>query len=312
MKMIPQCLLFTIFAGFLFLPGPLDAQSAWYNKIRQVTRLIYHSFTNKQTRPEEMISLIDRQFKDFERWIVAEEEKVLTATKNKYGISDALWNKCLEDIEKVKKSYAISMKSSHPAAFHDPAMPIHIKDMLIEAIRKNNIHPNSISILMADEAKIAAKANVIAETILPITITYEGNEVIVHTDYMPAQITFFPRMLTALSEKRIITVAHELQHIISQHGVTENILLAHLQHYHAIDETVFKKTAEYYHLCQIHEAQAEVLAALSDPRTAHHMKNYRKDNQYPGYLYEEHFYCLSTIDTLWQLRKKVEALYGIE
>lgn len=282
---------------------------SWYTKAKRIIHLVHHALTHKAEDLDDALASIDQQFAEFNLWIIAQEQKVLSAIKEKHAIDDALWQKCLQDIENTKASHKASLSRPHPQITHDPSIPTDIKNMLAALIENNGLNPQSITIHLADEAKSKAKPQTSAETIIEIQTITENNELLFKVAENPTKITIFPRLINASYRKKIITAAHELQHIISQHGITEHILLAYLGHYCNIDNTTFQKTTEYHQLCQIHEAQAEILAALADENVAHHLKIYREKNHYPGFLYEDHFYCLSTIDTLWKLRKKLQELY---
>lgn len=278
-------------------------------KIRHYALLAYHRITNKRTDLDTALSAIQAQLKEYESWILEQEKEALFAIKQKYGVSDELWHKCLSDIETIKNSYRNGMLHAHPDVKHDPAIPADIRDFLVMLMKQNNINPHSIHLVMADQDEIMEKSETIAKTAFSFITTVENNYLVVDTTYIPSKITLFPGIKDESLEYQLNACAHEIQHVISQHSVTDFILNKYLTYYYSVDTEVFKDTAEYQQLSQIHEAQAEILAAITSAATARFIKTNRQQHCYPDHLYEEHFYHVSTIDMLWKVHDKLEALY---
>jgi hypothetical protein len=102
------------------------------------------------------------------------------------------------------------------------------------------------------------------------------------------------------------TCAHEIQHILQHRHLTSTLLLWYLNTYYNVGHTDLEKTPEFHKLAQIHEAQAEILSAIKDPKIAECLKIKRETVYYPDHLYEEHFFQLAHIDMLWQAREWLE------
>ena len=202
------------------------------------------------------------------------------------------------------------MLNPHPEVVHDDTIPAEITETIISLLKHNNINPQSISLYMiSDPEVIAAKAHNIAEATMRITRTKNENELTFYPEYIPAHINIFPRIINASMTDKISFCAHEIQHLLQQHSVTEIIMQEYLDHYCSITPEELHKSSEHHKLAQICEAQAEILAAIKNAKIADCMKAFRKKNYYPDHLYEEHFFYVSTIDMLWKVHAKLTQLY---
>lgn len=277
--------------------------------IRYATNLIYYRATYKKNDLYLVLSGIQAQLKTFEKYLLELEQEALLDIKKKYEITDDIWNKYMTDIQRVKKSHRIAMSQSDPKAIHDPAVPADIKDMLIVQLKENNINPNSINIVMATQEEIKNEPRTLALAKQILSVHDNSEYPIILEKYNPATITIFPCLLQAPLHQKMGTCAHEVQHISAQHSLSLLVLYEYLEKYYSVATAEFHKTPEFHQLAEIQEAQADTFATLSAPRTAHYMKMKRQRNYYPDYLYEEHYYHLSTIDMLWKLHNKLEDLY---
>jgi len=274
-------------------------------KIRQAGLLIYYRATHKKANFDIILTSLQEQLKEFETWILELEEEALIAIKEKYAISDEIWHKYLNDTKRIKDSNKQAMLQSHGTVIHDHNVPADILEMLITLLEQNNINPQSVNIIM-DNAQQA----VIAQTkmFVFIPIKNSNNDLVYNIEYIPARITIFPRANNGSLSEKMSYCAHEVQHLVSQHPITEVILIDYLKHYCGITVEEFKQSAEYKRFAQVHEAQAEILAAIVSPKIAHCMKSMRKRSYYPQHLYEEHFYDISTIDMLWNIHERLSGL----
>lgn len=274
-------------------------------KIRGAAKYAYHRIKqHNQTDLDTALAPIAQQLTEFKDWMIALEDATLVAIKNKYAISDELWHKCLADITTIKNNALISMAGIYLGVTHDPAIPKDIMEIMITLLKQNNINPRSISLVMADQAEIDASPNTIARTIL-ITESVKEPNLKIHTHYIPAKIIFFPRIKDASETEKIAYCAHEIQHLVCQHAITEMVLMDYLSHYYGVERAEFEQSKECHDLGKIQEAQAEILAATKHPDIARHLKTLRAAHYYPDHLYEEHFYSLSTIDMLWNIHGKM-------
>jgi hypothetical protein len=176
-------------------------------------------------------------------------------------------------------------------------------------LHQNGIDPHSIHITLADQETIDKNPHTIAQAINGISVftSDRPEHNFISYKHQPAKIEIFPSMLTETSVVNIMsTCAHEIQHIIQHHNLTTVILEAYLIHYYHVDLQEFKQTPEYHTLAQIHEAQAEILAAIKNPKIAECLKTKRETMYYPDHLYEEHFYHLAYIDMLWKTHTYLE------
>lgn len=278
-------------------------------KIRYAARILYYRTSHRKNELDQAILNIETELKRFELMLSEREEQALLTIKQKYAISNEIWHKYLYDVEKIKNSYRLAMAKPHKEVTHDSAIPAEIQDMLVMFLKENNINPESIDFIMSNEEQAENEPNTLALTILYTSTEKIQNRLIISQKYIPAEIIIFPSLLQKPREIQISTCAHEIQHLVLQHPISLLILYEYLAHYCSIEKTEFEQTTEYYQLVQIYEAQAEILAAIANPHTARAMKAERQEFYYPDHLYEEHFYHLSTIDMLWKLHDKLEALY---
>jgi hypothetical protein len=274
-------------------------------KIRQAALLTYYkiAYNTPQAR-----TAIEAKHAEIAAWVYKIEQDILISIKEKYAISDEIWQKFLTNIEKTKKVYRNGMLLPHPETIHDTAIPTDTLRLLIKVLELNDINPHSINLtIITDPVAANIKQNVKARAkmVMYIPTKDADNHLIFSDTYIPPTITLLPKMYTQSIKEQLSSCAHEVQHLIQQHPITEIIILDYLAHYCGIDSEEFKKTAEYHQLSQIHEAQAELFAAIKNPTLARSLKNLRKETYYPKHLYEEHFYHLSTIDMLWNIKAQL-------
>ena len=203
------------------------------------------------------------------------------------------------------------MLNAHKEVFHDAAIPTDISTTIIALLQHNGINPGSISLhMVSDPQIIAAKPQNFAEATMRIAVSKGTNGPIFCPEYIPARINIFPRMITASMNNKISYCAHEIQHLLQQHSITEIIMQEYLSYYCSITPEELKKSPEHHRLSQIHEAQAEILSAIKNPKIADAFKSLRQKDYYPNHLYEEHFCYVSTIDMLWKVHAKLATLYS--
>ena len=277
---------------------------------RGIALLIYLRMTHKKANLDKALSLIQDLLTDFETQLIAAEQETLITIKEKYQVSNEIWQKYLTETQQIKNSYNNGMLQSHPDIIHDPNIPADIRKMFITLLEQNGINPQSIHLKMVtDKKKIDENPNTIGQVISVITPVTTKNDFLFFHDYKPYTIETFPTMIELSSTTKIGHCAHEIQHIIQHHALTKLILTKYLKHYCGIATAEFKKTPEYDKLSQIHEAQAEILSAIKNPKIAKSLKTMRANNYYPDYLYEEHFFNLASIDMLLKVHGWLEFVH---
>jgi hypothetical protein len=269
--------------------------------IRGLGLLVYYRTTHKKKNLDCAIKTIQDQLKKFEACLLQEERNALTALKNRFNVSDEIWNACLTDIQELKDIYKNAMGQPCAEAQFDKNVPPHLADTITAILLKNNIDPQSISLQMAKEPKASTLMHV--RSIIDINIDPKDNKLIIVKHYLPPILEIFPAIKKQLNNRQKITAlcAHEVQHIVQHHVLTQVILETYLDHYYAIDGKTLVAAPEFQKFIQVREAHAELLSAIKDPEIAHCLSYYRANTYYPNYLYEDHYYNLSNVDMLWKI-----------
>ena len=266
--------------------------------IRGLGLLIYYRTTHKKKNLDCAITLIHNQLKEFETWLLQEEQNALIAIKNAFNIHDTIWNSCLTDIKELKAIYTKAMCQPSKKTVHNKDVPTQLLDTITTLLLKNNINPQSISIQMADDQKTSRLMCVLST--IKMIINPADNKLIISKKYLPSTLEIFPGMMK--NTKNIVALcAHEVQHIIENHVPTRAIVQTYLKHYCAATDETLGASPEFQKFIQIQEAQAELLSAIKDPEIAHCLSTLRSKAYYPNYLYEDHYYHLSSVDMLWKL-----------
>lgn len=315
---------------FLFLPNHVETiQMPWYHsyfhklngvryakhcslihaaqKIRGGALLTYYRLTHKKINLNKAISLIKNKLTEFETWLLTLEQDTLIAIKEKYHMSDDIWQKCVTDTQNIKNHYKNEMQHKHPNITHDPAVPADIVEMLTMFLQHSNINPHSLHIKMVlDPTMINENPDTMVQVQSFINTTVASEKLVIMPSYVPATIDVFPVLINHSLSEKMSFCAHEIQHLIQQHSLTDLVLREYLEHYYGINSEILEQSEEYHILCQIHEAQAEILSAIKSAQTADCHTMMRKKYLYPDHLYEEHFIHLSTIDMLWKVNAWLE------
>jgi len=269
-------------------------------KIRSLGLLIFYRATHKKKNLDQPITLIHDQLKEFETWLLREEHNAMIAIKNKFNLNNELWNNCLSDIDELKNIYRTATQQAHPNITHDANVPMNITNTFKTLLADNAINPDSISIKVVDNPnkKILMNISTIIETMVDPT----NNRLIISKYYIPISIVISPAMIKQTNEQTILTsCAHEIEHILQHHCLTDSILKKYIKHYCSIDDETITSCPEFQKFCHIQEAQADLLSAIKNAEVAYALNNFRKQTYYPNYLYEEHYYNASTINMLWKL-----------
>lgn len=279
-------------------------------KIRGNALITYYRSTHKKANLDKAICLIKNKLQEFESWLKELEQDALIAIKEKYHITDEIWHTCLHEMERVKNGYKQGLLHSHPDTIHDPNVPADILEILTTLLHNSGINPKSLHITMvSDQNQINQNPNTIALVQSFITPITKENPTISST-YVPASIEIFPHINNHSSIEKFSFYAHEIEHLIQQHSLTILILEEYLNHHYGITPQAFEQTAEYHHLAQIHEAQAEIFSAIKNPEIAYCHTALRKKYHYPNHLRQEHFYHLSTINMLWKVNAWLEFFHN--
>lgn len=279
--------------------------------IHCVLRAAYHRLSHKTSNLNKVLVSIKNELAEIEQWIFNLEQEALLAIKEKYQISNDIWQKYMADVHRMKTIYTKNLHKDHNVT-HDPNIPANIMETLIALLQQNGINPQSIHIKMVtDQQTIDENPMTIARAINVVSVftSDKSEQNFISYNHEPATIEIFPRMLTKTSTVNLIsTCAHEIQHVIQNHNITTIILNTYLSHYYSVTKEEFYQTPEYHKLAQIHEAQAEILSATKDPKIAECLKTKRETTYYPDHLYEKHFYHLAYINMLWKVHGLLEYL----
>lgn len=271
--------------------------------IRSLGLVAYHRLTHKKTDLYKVIDAIKKELAEIESWMLQLEQEALLAIKEKYQISDKIWQKYKADVHRMKTIYAKSMQQHHDI-IHDPDIPADILEIVITTLQHNNINPQSINIKMvSDQEEIDKNPYLLAQArtqAIPLCVSENS---IISYKYIPLTIELFPAILKSTMVNKIALCAHETQHLLQHHGLTDLLLITYLHYYYDVEATELQQTPEYQKLAQIHEAQAEILSAIKDPHIAECMKIMRQTSYYPEYLYEDHFFYLAYINKLWKIHE---------
>jgi hypothetical protein len=280
-------------------------------KIQYAALVLYYQATHKTTDFNNALLNIINDLKTVQDNLIQQEQEILASIKEKYGLSDDAWQKCLLDINELKKVYKNGMLQSHHDTVHDQDIPDEIMHPLINLLKENNINPSSINICMASQEETAENRGTVAlaRSVIFLPTIDALNNLVFSQNYSPSTIVLFPCIHNYPITEQIGLCAHEIQHLVSLHSITTFVVEKYLEHHCAINEKDFEKSPEYRELCQIHEAQADILSAINNPHVARCQKSFSKKHCYPNMLYEEHFYTLAQIDMLWKLHDRLEALY---
>jgi hypothetical protein len=280
--------------------------------VRGAALLAYYRTTHRKADLHKALSLIQNQITEFERYLLTAESDALIAIKEKYQVTDKIWQQCLAEMQHIKNSYKNGMLQEHPDVTHDPNVPADIREILTTLLQQNGINPQSVNLKMiTDQTKINDSTHYLAQarSFILITSDAQNNTFTLYSDYIPSVIEIFPRMIELSANDKMSTCAHEIQHLIQHHSLTELILIKYLLHHYDVNISEFKKSPEYHTLSQIHEAQAEILSAVKNPEIAACLKKMRKNKYYPHHLYEEHFLHLSSIDMLFKVHGWLEFIH---
>lgn len=274
--------------------------------LRTIGTIAYNLITHDKNNPEKQLQEIEAQLKYFETKLLKKEQEALLAIKNKFNINDAQWNQLVNTLETLKNVYKKGMQQEWSDVTHE--VPEKIQSILYDLMAKNNINPHSVNLKTSYKetyTRAQAKTLLYAHTDPDLTFI---------DDYTPHTIKFFPTALNNTYKRTKATCAHELEHLIQHHAITEIVIKKHLKHYHQLSQDEIEKSNEFYKLNKIHEQQAEVLSAIKDPEVAACMAHHRSTSHYDKYLHEKHYYHLTTIHMLWQLHAWVKYFHhgGIE
>lgn len=251
------------------------------------------------------IAFIESQFKTIENDLRQQEKKAITKLLQTYTANDhviAFYFHILNELKQYGREY---MSKPRADVYHDnQTIPAPLYTTIIKHLKQNGIHPDSICIsdLMKDEYKdVPFDAAAMASY---HTWHIDGSQVVIHTEkpYRYGTIRLYPNVMIGTSDDdREAIIAHECQHLKEQHSA----IFGSLKHYLSVlsenyNDKQLLDSKEWKNLKIIHELQANVFAALSNPITASQVRNVSAAYPYAGMLYESHYNQISKIDELWK------------
>jgi hypothetical protein len=276
--------------------------------LRTIGTIAYNLITHDKKNPEKQLKEIEAQLKHFETKLLKKEHDALLAIKNKFQINQAQWNELLNTIETLKNTYKQGMQQEWPDVMHN--VPEEIKTILYDLMAKNNINPYSVN-LATDKQN--PKDGTLAEASAKMRYSTDTPWKLINK-YTPQKIKFFPGAINCSNKDKKANCAHELEHLIQHHLITKLALKTYLEHYNHLCDDQIETNSEYQELIKVQEQQADILSSIKDPDVASSMAHHRSKSPYPNYMYEKHYYNLTTIHMLWQLHAWVKYFHhgGIE
>lgn len=276
--------------------------------VRTIGTIAYNLITHDKKNPEKQLQEIEAQLKHFETKLLKKEQDALLAIKNKFHIGQKQWNEWMNSIETLKTIYKQSMQKEWPTVTHN--MPENIKNVLCDLMKKNNINPQSVHLKVSSKEPVG---NTLAHASIKINYFRDQSLEFVNK-YNSSKIKLYSKTLTC-SEKDIKAIcAHEVEHLVQLHSIVLFVIQTSLEHYNHLSSEIIEKSEEYQNLVKSLEQQAEILSSIKDPEIAACMVHLRASSYYPNYMYEKHYYNLTTIHMLWQLHAWVKYFHhgGIE
>jgi hypothetical protein len=280
---------------------------AFAENIRTAALTSYYRLTHKKADLHKVLDTLKKELADIEAWMLELEDKALNVIKEKYQISNDIWQHYCADMHRIKTVYNKNMTKAHPDVTHDPAIPADIYHIIISLLEENNINPHSINLrMMSQEEADKNTPGLLAQAKGQIGRADQADENLISYKYHPYTISFFPLLTHKSAAEKRACCAHELQHILQHHVLTTITLQIYLKQYCNIEVTDLYQTPEHHALSQIEEAQAEILSALKNPSIAQDLKTFRQTLFYPQHLYEDHFFHLAYIEALWKVHAWLE------
>jgi hypothetical protein len=252
------------------------------------------------------INAIQKRLATFHTQLLQDEQNALLAIKNKFNMSDTLWQEYLNDLATLKQEYTTSMQQAHPNIIHDPTIDPEVMDIITLLLTKNKINPHSIHLTTLPKSERNAIDAQVVEYVQPLTDA--DHNLYIDSTYIPCTMELSPVLETLPTPIQISSCAHEIEHLVQHHSLTTLLLFEYLKHHYDIDRATVQQSAEYHVLQGIHEQQAEIFPAIQNPHIARCFTLMRSRDYYPRYLYENHFYTLSTIALLWKVNQNLTIL----
>ncbi len=243
-----------------------------------------------------------KRLAEIEHNLRVEEKNAIKAFAQEHNISDKSLRKCLSIITNHKTAQQ-DFLASEPSrwnclAIHDSAFPQEI----IRLLKQNGINPQKISLINSTQPYSFSENT--AASAQSTNARLEISDKIVITQ--PPNITVYPRFHESDTLFHKSTLLHEMEHILSGHGITKVWLLRYAaQNTNKSDDDI-RQSATYQELTTIHERQAEIFSALKNPEYSYAHRNDRLHDYYEGRTFIKHYSQLAEIDELHKLQYKLE------
>jgi len=260
-----------------------------------IKQAYYLTVTQKST--DIALEKIDAELEVISDKFVNKQNRAIQKIKEKYDLDDDHFGKHLEAINMINKLNIFMLKQDTvDPRRHDENLPQAVKEITCTLLKKNGINPLNVKLLALDEKEIDLGLQ--GQAILAMNTTKENP--FSHTIKLTRN---YVNEYHALSN-----CAHEVEHLLQQHMMTDLFVTEYLQKHRNISSENLETCTAYKKLKKSQEQQAEIFAALRDPDVAYAMTKERRDYEYPGYLYEKHYYYLTTIHMLWTLRSYIASV----
>lgn len=197
------------------------------------------------------IQTTSKQLKDYERTLKNELNLAIKAIKNAFNISENIWNENQKNIRRYK-SFAHTCYKNGLQATHDKQLPVEIKKSIFKEFYRVNINPNCIDIVCLYPSNWSSDFCT-ARTVHPKIIEQDG----IVIQKAPAKLYInIPYFEHASKEEITHIIAHEVQHLIDNHGIERMFLRAMLQ---SIGQKKYSNTKEWNYFLQMQEKCADLL-----------------------------------------------------
>jgi len=226
----------------------LLSQQSWFERLWEFCTSVYAKASSyaKATADETPDKALDRT--------VAKQQAMINQFHNEYdntlnqmakdlGISDHDWQEFLKRHAEKKEAFLKSLEIARKDYYHDPELSREDKELVIDACKIYGFNPEAIDIKFANLDKLI---NAKVESI----------------NHCPTVIVDKRYWNSTSEDRKFSTLLHELGHLMEDHHVTEEILLANLGLYNRLRMRIMKmlfseKTTVSY--MQHKEAMAEII-----------------------------------------------------
>lgn len=262
-----------------------------FKKITSITRALLSSKENHNIAKD-----ITEKRLAIKNTYCAQKQKILLNLGKTLGFSQQQWSECRETMNLIKN---LTPQQTH--VFHDPAIPPKLYNLLIRLLHINEIDPQTINLKYQSHTE---NGSLFAQSVWNLEFSHCPQSTnFIQQPQLVQTIILYDNIVKQPKSNQLAILAHEIEHIHKKDGIECIVIEKYLQHYHQKDSIFLEQNREFKKLKIIHEAQAEIFAALKNPTIAQALVNLRARLFYPDHLYENHYHTLVEINNLWKLQQ---------